>query len=86
MQYSGVRWSTGEVFDASWSKGAPTALVTTEVIEGYRPALEGQRIGSQVLVVIPPAHAYGEGAINDDDLTGETLVFVVDLLAAAPAA
>ncbi len=75
---------TGKVFDASWSKGAPATLTTTDVIEGYRPALEGQTIGSQVLVVIPPASAYGEGAINDTDLTGETLVFVVDLLASAP--
>ncbi|GAA1669458.1 FKBP-type peptidyl-prolyl cis-trans isomerase [Microbacterium lacus] len=84
LQYSGVRWSNGKVFDASWSKGAPATLTTTDVIEGYRPALEGQTIGSQVLVVIPPASAYGEGAINDTDLTGETLVFVVDLLASAP--
>ncbi len=72
LQYSGVRWSNGKVFDASWSKGAPATLTTTDVIEGYRPALEGQTIGSQVLVVIPPASAYGEGAINDTDLTGET--------------
>lgn len=81
VHYSGVRWSTGEVFDSSWSKGAPTALVTTDVIEGYKPALEGQTVGSQVLVVIPPDEAYGEGEINKDDLTGETLVFVVDILA-----
>ena len=85
VQYSGVRWSTGEVFDSSWSKGAPTALVTTDVIEGYRPALEGQTVGSQVLVVIPPDEAYGAGEINEDDLTGETLVFVVDILATQPA-
>ena len=86
VQYSGARWSNGEVFDSSWSKGAPTALVTSDVIEGYKPALEGQTVGSQVLVVIPPASAYGEGEINEDDLTGETLVFVVDILATQPTA
>jgi peptidylprolyl isomerase len=39
-----------------------------------------------VLAVIPPQEAYGEGEINKEDLTGETLVFVLDVLAAAPAA
>lgn len=86
VQYTGVRWSNGVVFDSSWRTGAPTALVTTDVIAGYRKALEGQTVGSQVLVVIPPDAAYGEGEINEVDLTGETLVFVVDLLATVPAA
>lgn len=85
VQYTGARWSDGTVFDSSWSNGAPTALVTTEVIAGYREALEGHAVGSQVLVVIPPEFAYGEGQINEEDLTGETLVFVVDILATMPA-
>ncbi|MBW9121232.1 FKBP-type peptidyl-prolyl cis-trans isomerase [Microbacterium trichothecenolyticum] len=80
VQYAGLRWSDGTVFDSSWTTGAPTALVTTDVIEGYKQALEGHSVGSQVLVVIPPAEAYGEGEINEIDLTGETLVFVVDIL------
>ncbi len=84
VQYTAVRWSDGTVIDSSWSTGAPTVLVTTEVIAGYREALEGQAVGSQVLVVIPPKFAYGEGQINEQDLTGETLVLVVDILATMP--
>lgn len=84
VHYAGVRWSNGEIFDSSWSKGTPTVLVTSDAIAGYREALEGHTVGSQVLVAIPPESAYGEGEINEDDLTGETLVFVVDLLATAP--
>jgi len=84
VQYTGVRWSNGAVFDSSWINGVPTVLVTTELIDGYREALEGRTVGSQVLVVIPPKSAYGEGEINEDDLTGETLVFVIDILAAVP--
>ena len=72
------------MFDSSWSGGAPVALVTTELIDGYKPALEGQTVRSQVLVVVPPAAAYGESEINEDDLVGETLVFVIDILAAVP--
>lgn len=86
VQYAGVRWSDGSVFDASWTSGSPAVLVTTNVITGYKAALEGQTVGSQVLVVIPPAEAYGEGTINEVDLVGETLVFVVDILQAVPAA
>ena len=47
--------------------------------------LEGQTVGSQVLVVIPPKDGYGEGDINANDLKGETLVFVVDIIGAQKA-
>lgn len=80
VQYTGVKWSDGSVFDSSWEKGAPTSFTTTGVVPGFQQALEGQTVGSQVLVVIPPALGYGEGEINDTDLKGETLVFVVDIL------
>lgn len=86
LHHTGVRWSDGSVFDSSWAAGAPVTLVTTEAVPGYQQALEGQTIGSQVLVVIPPRFAYGEGEINDEDLTGETVVFVADLLDVQPAA
>jgi len=34
-----------------------------------------------VLVVIPPAAAYGEEGTSDHELAGKTLVFVIDILA-----
>lgn len=80
VQYTGVKWSDGTVFDSSWERGAPSAFPTTGVVAGFQQALEGQKVGSQVLVVIPPVDGYGEGEINADDLVGETLVFVVDIL------
>ncbi|BDV30178.1 FKBP-type peptidyl-prolyl cis-trans isomerase [Microbacterium terricola] len=80
VQYTGVKWSDGTVFDSSWERGAPTAFPTTGVVAGFKQALEGQAVGSQVIAVIPPADGYGEGEINEDDLVGETLVFVVDIL------
>ena len=36
--------------------------------------------------MIPPAAGYGEGEINDQDLKGETLVFVIDILGVQRAA
>jgi len=81
LQYYGVRWSNGETFDSTWDKGGtPIPLTTTGVVAGFGQALEGQNVGSQVLVVIPPADGYGEGEINETDLKGETLVFVIDIL------
>lgn len=86
VQYTGVKWSDGSVFDSSWESGAPASFQTTGVVDGFRQALEGQTVGSQVVVVIPPEFGYGEGEINDADLVGETLVFVVDILGTQHAA
>ncbi|KRA22536.1 peptidylprolyl isomerase [Microbacterium sp. Root61] len=78
VQYTGVKWSDGTVFDSSWENGAPAAFQTTAVVEGFKQALEGQTVGSQVLVVVPPA--FGYGASEGHELQKETLVFVVDIL------
>jgi hypothetical protein len=86
VQYRGVKWSDGTEFDSSWSRGTPAQFQTTGVVAGFQQALEGQTVGSQVLVVIPPAAGYGEGEINDQDLKGETLVFVIDILGVQRAA
>lgn len=86
VQYKGIKWSDGSEFDSSWSRGEASQFETTGVVQGFQQALEGQTVGSQVLVVIPPAFGYGEGEINDADLKGETLVFVVDILGTQHAA
>lgn len=83
IQYYGVRWSNGESFDSTWANGGvPYSSLSTQFIPGFQKALDGHAVGSQVLVVIPPAEGYGEGEVNEEDLVGETLVFVVDILGA----
>lgn len=86
LQYYGVDWSTGESFDSSWANGAPYSNPGNQYVEGFSEAIEGQPVGSQVLVVIPPALAYGEEGESDHALAGQTLVFVVDILATQHAA
>lgn len=86
VQYTGIKWSDGSEFDSSWGRGEPAQFETTGVVQGFQQALEGQTVGSQVLVVIPPAFGYGEGEINETDLKGETLVFVIDILGVQRAA
>ena len=90
LQYHGVSWADGETFDSSWANGAPISIDGNTYVPGFVEAIEGQQIGSQILVVIPPALAYGEEGESDHELAGQTLVFVIDILAtmhpaAAPA-
>lgn len=90
IQFRGARWSSGELFDGgdTWADGTPYASSTSQFVPGFQKALEGQTVGSQVLAVIAPVDGYGEGEINETDLKGDTLVFVIDILGgqAAPQA
>lgn len=81
LQYYGVDWETGENFDDSWKTGAPYSNQGNQYVQGFVDALNGQTVGSQVLVVIPPALAYGEEGSSEHELAGQTLVFVIDILA-----
>lgn len=83
VQYTGVRWSDGTEFDSTWAAGelpAPFPIGVGSVIAGWDTGLVEQTVGSQVLLVVPPTDGYGG---TDDELAEETLVFVVDILAAS---
>jgi peptidylprolyl isomerase len=85
VQYTGVIWRTGKVFDSSWSRNTPLTTVIGEgqVIPGWDTGLVGQTVGSRVLLVIPPADGYGSAGASQAGIKGtDTLVFVVDILAA----
>lgn len=81
LEYHGVDWETGESFDSSWGDEGPFSLEGNTYVPGFTQALSGQKVGSQVLVVIPPALGYGEAGTSDHELNGKTLVFVIDILA-----
>lgn len=72
VQYRGVTWADGKEFDSSWKRGAPAQFQTTGVVTGFKKALEGQKVGSQVLVVIPPAEGYGDKASGSIPPAGST--------------
>jgi FKBP-type peptidyl-prolyl cis-trans isomerase len=85
VQYTGVIWRTGKVFDSSYSRNTPLTTVIGEgqVIPGWDTGLVGQTVGSRVLLVIPPADGYGSAGASQAGIKGtDTLVFVVDILAA----
>lgn len=84
VQYRGVKWSDGKEFDSSWGRAAfPSQFATTQVVSGFGKALEGQKVGSQILAEIPPKDGYG--ASKGHELEKETLVFVIDILGTTPA-
>ncbi len=82
VHYTGVFWKDGEVFDSSWEKGSPATFTigAGEVIAGWDEGLVGRNVGSQILIVAPPAKAYPDGS-PDGSISGtDTIVFVVDIL------
>ncbi|WP_394551866.1 FKBP-type peptidyl-prolyl cis-trans isomerase [Agromyces sp. MMS24-JH15] len=87
VHYTGVLWDEGTVFDSSWSKGAAAVFTVaddedSQVVPGFAEAIIGQKVGSQVGVIIPPDQAYGDqgsGSVPG----GATLFFVIDILGVA---
>ncbi len=80
VNYEGVNWNTGEVFDSSFDRGEPATFSTQGVIQGFHDALVGQKVGSRVVVIIPSELGYGDTGSGDLIKGGDTIVFVVDIL------
>src|SRR5260221_7376310 len=78
----GVSYSTGEEFDASWTRGEAFAfpLGGGGVIKGWDQGVAGMKVGGRRRLVIPPHLAYGDRSPSPLIKPGETLIFVVDLL------
>lgn len=84
VQYQGVNWNTKKVFDQSWGR-EPATFTTSGVIKGFQDALIGQKVGSQVIAIIPPQDGYGPTGQPSAGIKGtDTLVFVIDILATHP--
>ena len=84
VQDTGVVWRTGTVFDSSWARGFPESFVlgSGQVIPGWEAGLGGLPVGSRVLLVLPPSLGYGQAGNPPDVGAHDTLVFVIDILAA----
>jgi peptidylprolyl isomerase len=83
MNYVGVSCSTGKAFDASYPRKQPFTfkIGAGQVIKGWDQGILGMRVGGRRELVIPASLGYGptgSGSIKPN----ETLIFVVDLVAA----
>lgn len=92
-QYTGVRWRDGNEFDSSWKAGRgpfATRLAVSDpktgepgVIKGWVDGLIGRRVGSRILLIVPPNLGYGAAGYEAGGITGtDTVVFVIDILGA----
>lgn len=83
--YVGQVYGSDTVFDESWTKGPASPFVLDEgnVIACWSDLLVGQKLGSRVVLTCPADKAYGDTPPAGSSIkAGDTLLFVVDLLAA----
>lgn len=82
VDYLGQLWRDNKTFDTSYGK-APVGLRLGKdpIIAGWVDGLVGKKVGSRVLLVIPPDKAFGARGLPDAGIKADdTLVFVIDLL------
>jgi peptidylprolyl isomerase len=79
VHYVGVDFASGEQFDASWDRGEPIEFPLAGLIQGWQDGIPGMRVGGRRQLVVPPQLAYG-AAGGGHRLSGQTLIFVIDLL------
>jgi len=81
VRYVGTVFSTGKVFDASWTRGmAPISFPISGVVPGFGAGVVGMKPGGRRELVIPPALGYGPsgGQPQAGISATDTIVFVVD--------
>ena len=60
-------------------------VLSGSLLPGLETALEGKKMGSRVLAVLPPKYGYGAQGNTEVGVTGtDTLVFVVDMIKSTP--
>jgi peptidylprolyl isomerase len=87
IHYTGVLWKERTVFDSTWDTGTPATVQLstgqtasgTSVPKGLTEALVGQKVGSQVTIIVPPSKAFGSQGSGPVPQNA-TLVYVVDIL------
>ncbi|MGM0384421.1 MAG: FKBP-type peptidyl-prolyl cis-trans isomerase [Actinomycetota bacterium] len=73
VQYTAWYWDDGTIYDSTWEDGAvPASVAIDGTFPGLRDGVIDQRVGSRVMLLIPPARAIGT----------DSLVMIVDILAA----
>jgi peptidylprolyl isomerase len=84
VNYVGVLYKNGKVFDASWKRNEPFSftLGKGQVITGWEKGVVGMKVGGRRELIIPAKEAYGSRGSPGSIPPNEPLVFVVDLLSA----
>ncbi|QKW05623.1 FKBP-type peptidyl-prolyl cis-trans isomerase [Streptomyces sp. NA04227] len=82
VQYKGVLWENGKEFDSSYKRQELTQFGLQQVVKGWAQGLTGKKVGSRVLISIPPKLGYGDKPQPGSPIKKDsTMVFSVDILA-----
>jgi peptidylprolyl isomerase len=83
VDYAGYNARTGKKFDDSYTRGSTASFSLDQVVPGFKKGLTGQHQGSRVLIAMPGPDGYDAagGNPNIDVQVGDTLVFIVDVVA-----
>ncbi len=85
-RYLGEVYDGKKPFDQNFDGDSPATfqIGAGRVIKGWDKTLVGQRVGSEVVLEIPPADGYGKKGQPSAGIKGtDTLYFVVDIVGAA---
>lgn len=77
--YLGAIYGSKTPFDESYTK-APLNYPLADLVQGWQQGLVGLKVGSRVILEIPPALGYGDQAVRGIP-ANSTLYFVLDILA-----
>lgn len=80
--YVGFNGRTGEQFGSSWDQGTPAMLALPQMVEGFTIGMTGAKPGQRVLIAMPGSQGYDGVPTRPESVQdGDTLVFVVDVVA-----
>jgi peptidylprolyl isomerase len=79
VNYFGETYKADDAFDESYSK-TPLTSQLSGLIQGWSIGLDGVKVGSRVLLQIPPAYGYGADGSGDTIPPNSTLWFVIDVV------
>jgi peptidylprolyl isomerase len=80
VEYFGQLYPDGNVFNAWTGQPFDVQLGAGGVIDGWELGLTGQRVGSRLVLVIPPALAYGKKGQGTTIPANSTLIFTIQIL------
>ncbi len=88
VNYVAINGRTGKEFDNSFTSDKPLTLTLSEtsVLPGFVKGLKGKKVGSRVLVAIPPKDGFGRAEPDLGMKKDDTMVFLFDVVAKVPTA
>lgn len=86
VNYVAVNGRNGKQFDSSYTTDKPMSVTMSSpnVLPGFTKGLMGQKVGSRVLVAIPPSDGFGAAQKQLDVKADDTMVFLFDIVAKVP--